>query len=278
MAAYEELDYAITPMGELILRRREVLSLDRAEVYEVKLAGQFLMSSLVNDAEIALATRALSLTNHTECAVLVGGLGLGYTAKAALDCEGVESVTVIEYLDRVIDWYRRGLVPLAGALTDDPRCSLVHGDFFAAVGSPGPLPDQPEQPSAEALAETGSGCFDVILLDIDHSPQCLLHPAHAAFYCAKGLRRLTDHLRPGGVFGMWSADPPQPSLLDDLKQAFASVNVFELTFRNPLLSVDDVNYIITAQLADGAERVDKEASDARRIKERPDVLGISGGG
>jgi len=249
MSTFEELDYSMTPMGELILRRREILSLDRAEVYEVKLAGQFLMSSLVHDAEIALATRALSVVNPTSCAVLVGGLGLGYTAKAALDCEHVESVTVIECLDRVIDWHRRGLVPLAGALTEDPRCSLVHGDFFAVVGSPGAVPDQSEQLSVPTHTETGSRCFDAILLDIDHSPQCLLHPAHAAFYCAEGLRRLTDHLHPGGVFALWSADPPQPSLLDGLEQAFAGVDVFESAFRNPLLNVDDVNYIITAQLA-----------------------------
>ncbi len=247
MAAYEELDYAMTPMGELILRRREVLSLDRAEVYEVKLDGQFLMSSLVHDAEIALATRALSLVNDTSCDVLVGGLGLGYTAKAALDCDHVDSVTVIETLDRVIDWHRRGLVPLAGALMDDPRCSLVHGDFFAVVGSPGAWPDQHEEPNAAALAETGSRRFDTILLDIDHSPQCLLHPAHAAFYTQEGLHRLTDHLHPGGVFALWSADPPEPSLLDGLQEAFACVAVFESAFRNPLLNVDDVNYIITAQ-------------------------------
>ncbi len=249
MGAYEELDYTMTPMGELVLRRREVLSLDRAEVYEVKLAGQFLMSSLVHDAEIALATRALSLVDRTSCEVLVGGLGLGYTAKAALDCERVESVIVIECLERVIDWHRRGLVPLAGALTDDPRCSLVHGDFFAVVGSPGALPDQPEQRSVATHAQIGSRCFDVILLDIDHSPQCLLHPAHAAFYTPEGLRRLTRHLHPGGVFALWSADPPQPSVLDGFQQAFAGVNVFESAFRNPLLNVDDVNYIITAQLA-----------------------------
>ena len=89
MAAFEELDYGLTPLGELILRRREVLSLDRAEVFEVKLDGEFLMSSIVNDAEIALAEFALPLVACDRCDVLVGGLGLGYTAKAALDAEVV---------------------------------------------------------------------------------------------------------------------------------------------------------------------------------------------
>ena len=82
--AFEELDYGMTPLGELILRRREVLSLGRIEVFEVQLNGQFLMSSLVNDTEIALANFALPLLTCTECDVLVGGLGLGYTAKAKL--------------------------------------------------------------------------------------------------------------------------------------------------------------------------------------------------
>ena len=248
MPSYEELDYAMTPMGELVLRRREVLSLDRAKVYEVKLDDQFLMSSLVHDAEIALATHALSLVDHASYDVLVGGLGLGYTANAALDCERVASVTVIEYFECVIEWHRRGLVPLGESLTNDPRCSLVHGDFFAVVGSRGALSEEHEQPSEPALSDVSSRRFDAILLDIDHSPQCLLHPAHAAFYTQEGLRRLTDHLRPGGVFALWSADPPESSLLDALHMAFARVDAFESTFRNPLLNMDDVNHIITAQV------------------------------
>jgi len=97
----EELDHAMTPLGELILRRRCVRSLGGVDVFEVKLAGAFLMSSMVNDAEIALADIALSqVTGHWRD-LLVGGLGLGHTAKAALDADHVRSVTVIELLEPV---------------------------------------------------------------------------------------------------------------------------------------------------------------------------------
>ncbi len=247
MAAFEELDFAMTPLGELILRRREVLSLDRAEVFEVKLDGEFLMSSIVNDAEIALAEFALPLTSCDQCDVLVGGLGLGYTAQTALENDKVATVTVIEYLERVISWHQRELIPLGRSLTQDARCRLVHGDFFAVVGSPAKLDDQPSLPCPEELTAIASKRFHAILLDIDHSPQCLLHAGHAEFYTSQGLKRLTDHIHPGGVFALWSADPPEESLMEGLSDAFASVQVRESKFYNPLLDLHDVNYIVIAQ-------------------------------
>ncbi len=263
LAAFEELDYGMTPLGELILRRREVLSLDRAEVYEVKLAGELLMSSIVNDAEIALAEFALAPEQRTSgpCSagpsvvacdrrdVLVGGLGLGYTAKAALEADNVASVTVIEYLERVIAWHQDELVPLGRSLMREARCRLVHGDFFEAVGSPAKQNDVSPEPCSEAIAECASKQFHAILLDIDHSPQCLLHAGHAAFYTAEGLKRLTGHIHPGGVFALWSADPPETSLTDGLSGAFESVRVRETKFYNPLLCLHDVNYIVIAQRA-----------------------------
>ncbi len=247
LAAFEELDYGMTPLGELILRRREVLSLDRAEVYEVKLAGELLMSSIVNDAEIALAKFALPLVTCDQCDVLVGGLGLGYTAKAALEADNVASVTVIEYLERVVAWHENELVPLGRSLTQDARCRLIHGDFFEAVGSPAKLNDGSSEPCSEALTGCALKRFHAILLDIDHSPQCLLHAGHAAFYTAEGLKRLTGHIHPGGVFALWSADPPEESLMDGLNGAFESVRVRESKFYNPLLALHDVNYIVVAQ-------------------------------
>ncbi len=263
LAAFEELDYGMTPLGELILRRREVLSLDRAEVYEVKLAGEFLMSSMVNDAEIALADFALAPRQPTSeprsaglpvvaCDrrdVLVGGLGLGYTAKAALEADNIASVTVIEYLERVIAWHENGLVPLGRSLTHDARCRLIHGDFFEAVGSPAQQCDGASESCSEALAEWASKRFHAILLDIDHSPQCLLHAGHAAFYTAEGLERLTGHIHPGGVFALWSADPLEKSLMDRLSGVFENVQVRETKFYNPLLGRHDVNYIVVARRA-----------------------------
>ncbi|HMQ15305.1 MAG TPA: spermidine synthase [Phycisphaerae bacterium] len=214
----EELDYGMTPLGELILRRRQVASLDGVEVFEVKLDGQFLMSSLVNAAEIALATIALESADRAQCEraerdVLVGGLGLGYTAQAALDAPDVRSVTVIEYLARVVGWHQRGLVPLASRLVNNPRCRLIQGDFFevfdsAALGF-----------SSEDEADTAAGAlcyperFHAILVDIDHSPQCLLQPSHAAFYTAGGIKRVANRLHAGGVFALWSAERPEGTFL-----------------------------------------------------------------
>jgi spermidine synthase len=234
--SFEELDYRQTDLGELILRRRAVLSMGGAEVFEVKLDGEFLMSSLVNEAEIALATEALQLVECGACDVLVGGLGLGYTAKAALDSEKVRSVVVVEYLDGVIDWHQRHLVPLGQAITDDPRCSVIPGDFFKVVMS-----TSDDSPLAGRR-------FHAIMLDIDHSPQCLLQPGHAAFYTREGLERLAGRLERGGVFTVWSADPPEEMFLDGLRSVFADVRVRECTFHNPLLNQDDVNYIYVAKL------------------------------
>lgn len=249
--AFEELDYSMTPLGELILRRREVLSLDRAEVFEVKLDGQFLMSSLVNASEIALATIALGPPAGAACDVLVGGLGLGHTANAALDSPNVRSVTVIEYLARVIGWHQRGLVPLASRLINDPRCTLIHGDCFAAIHTAAPR----ELPRDERDAEVAGAeprlpeRFHAILLDIDHSPQCLLRSSHAAFYTADGLKRLSERLHAGGVFALWSAERPEESFLNDLRAAFRKTDVHESRFFHPLLNEQDVNYIIVARRA-----------------------------
>ncbi|MEX2672055.1 MAG: hypothetical protein WD294_08105 [Phycisphaeraceae bacterium] len=237
----EELDYQQTPMGDLILRRRTSVSLPGTMVYEVKLNGDFLMSSLVNTSEKALADLALELLRDRPCDVLVGGLGLGCTAQAALAYANVHHVHVVEYLEPVIAWHKNRLVPAADQLMDDPRCELIHGDFFEHVG---------EGPSHSELR------YDAILLDIDHSPESLLDSRHGRFYASDGLVHLTKHLRPGGVFALWSADPPPGFLLDRLKQVFASVDSHVVEFNNPLLHEQDENTIVVAQLApeDGGAR------------------------
>ncbi len=208
-----------------------------ADVFEVKLDGYFLMSSLVNEAEMSLATEALRLIDCSKCDVLIGGLGLGYTAKAALDAEKVRSVVVIEYLDGVIEWHQERLVPLGQTLTEDARCRLIRGSFFEAVMS-----SSDESPVAGHR-------FHAILLDIDHSPQCLLQPSNAGFYTREGLGRLADRMHARAVFSVWSADPPEEAFLDALRSVFADVRVHECVFYNPLLNREDVNYIYLAQLA-----------------------------
>ena len=100
------------------------------EVFEVKLGDAFLMSSMFHEVEVALADLGLASLDGGPFDVAVGGLGLGYTAVAALKHTTVRSLFVVDALDTVINWHRRGLVPLGSVLTGDPRCRFVHGDFF----------------------------------------------------------------------------------------------------------------------------------------------------
>ena len=100
-------------------------------MYEVKLDDEYLMSSLFTVAEIELATLALARLDGSGLEVAVGGLGLGYTAVAALGDDRVASLVIVEALEPVIDWHRRGLVPSGSVLTSDPRCRFVSGDFMA---------------------------------------------------------------------------------------------------------------------------------------------------
>jgi spermidine synthase len=220
-AGFEELDWRPTPLGEVSLRRRVEPTL-QVDVYEAKLGDEFLMSSLFTAAEIALADISLASVPGADLDVVVGGLGLGYTAQAVLKDPRVCSLQVIEVLGEVIEWHQRGLLPLSSGLTSDRRCNLVNGDFFAMVATGSSFgPDTPDR-------------HDAILVDIDHTPQHLLHPSHASFYEPEGQRRLADRLNPGGVYALWSNDPPDEDYLSVVEQVFASCEAHVITFPNPL--------------------------------------------
>lgn len=232
---FEELDFQETPLGELILRRRRMLSLGGLEVYEVKLGEAFLMSSLFHEVEVALAHLGLSELKGESWDVVVGGLGLGYTAAAALEHREVASLLIVDALPQVIGWHQRGLVPLGARLTSDPRCRMVVADFFAGARS------------IEGFDPESSGrLFHAVLLDIDHSPRDLLHASNAAFYEVDGLRALSAHLHPGGVFALWSDDPPDDEFLDALGAAFATVRAHIVTFPNPLLERNSESTVYVA--------------------------------
>jgi len=236
---FEELDYQPTPLGELILRRRRVPSLDDQEVFEVKLGDEFLMSSLFTAGEIALADLGLAELEGDTLDVVVGGLGLGYTAWAALQHDTVRSLLVIEALAPVIDWHQRGLVPLGPQLTADARCRFINGDFFALAHSPAEGFD-PQEPGRR---------FHAILLDIDHSPRHLLHRDHSSFYESTGLDHLIAQLHPGGVFALWSNDPPDDVFLQALNDTFATAHAHVVTFHNPLQNRDGTSTVYVARLA-----------------------------
>jgi spermidine synthase len=228
---FEELDFRPTPMGALSLRRRRQLSTG-IDVYEIKLGDEFLMSSLFTVAEIALARLGLATLQRADLDVVVGGLGLGYTAQAVLEDQRVRSLIVVDALAEVIEWHERELLPLGKLLTADARCRLVHGDFFAMLNS-----------STGFDPQTPGRRFDAVLVDIDHSPRNLLHPGHAALYQPDGLRRLAEHLHPGGVFALWSNDPPDENFKAALASVFATSQAHVVSFDNPLQDRDASNTV-----------------------------------
>lgn len=222
-------------MGVLSLRRRLEPSLE-VEVYEVKLGEEYLMSSLFTSAEAELARLGLAELTGEGLDVVVGGLGLGFTARAVLEDPRVRSLVVVEALAPVIEWHEQGLLPGAADLVSDTRTRLVHGDFFAMSGDDAGFdPDVP------------GGRFHAILVDIDHSPRHVLHPSHGAFYTPTGLHSLGRWLRPGGVFGLWSDDAPDPDFLAVLGQVFGSAQPNVVAFANPLTGGESANTVYIAR-------------------------------
>ncbi|WP_323797462.1 spermidine synthase [Nisaea sp.] len=234
---FEELDYRPTPIGPISLRRRRELSLG-VDVFEIMLGDEHLMSSLFTASEIALANLGLAAVTGDRLDILVGGLGLGYTAKAVLEHDSVGSLLVVDMLEAVIDWHRAGLLPLGTAVADDARCKLVQGDFFAGAGSKAGF--DPDAPGRR---------FDAILVDIDHSPEALLDDRSAGFYGPEGLRALTSHLKPGGIFGLWSDDDPDPSFTERLSDVFAEAWAEPVTFHNPLQDRPFTQTVYLARMA-----------------------------
>jgi spermidine synthase len=235
-ASFEEIDRRQTPIGEISVRRRLEPTL-QIDVYEVKLGDEFLMSSLFTVAEVELARLALAELPGTDLDVVVGGLGLGYTARAALSDPRVRSLRVVEALGAVIEWHQRHLLPLATELTADPRCHLVNGDFFAII---------------EGGAEFGADAplrGHAVLVDIDHTPRNVLHSSHAPFYTRQGLRRLAERLHPEGVFALWSDDPPDRDFIATVEEIFASCEAHIVTFANFYTGGESASTVYVAKRA-----------------------------
>jgi len=226
-ARFEELDFVETAMGDLTLWRR---SFNGTDVFEVKLGDEYLMSSLFVVAEEELSRLGLAAHAGDQLDVMVGGLGLGYTAVAALADARVHTLAVVETMPAVIDWHERKLLPVSASLVDDPRTRLVLQDFFALVRA--------------APKRT----WDAILVDIDHSTEHQLDPSHADLYTVAGLTALSKHLRPGGVFALWSDDAPLESFLTSLRAVFAFVEAHVVSFDNFLTGGVSTNSVYVARL------------------------------
>jgi len=229
-AIFEELDWTRTPLGDLTLRRRQD-PVTREILFEVKLGDEFLMSSAFTVAEIALAQIALERLPGTGFDVAVGGLGLGYTAQRVLKDPRVRELVVVELLEPVISWHRQGLVPVGPTLTADSRCRIIQGDFFAMSDGVGFDPEYP------------SRLFDAVLLDIDHSPRHRLADESACFYSPVGTSRLASHVAEGGVYALWSNDPPDQAYLDILAAEFTDVAAEVVAFPNPLQGREAANTV-----------------------------------
>ena len=154
----------------------------------IRVGLRILMSNRMHDSEIALAEVALAHVTNPRT-ILVGGLGLGYTARAVLDRVSQEAqVTVLELVPELVDWNRKYLGGLAGHPLADPRCQVVVGDVFDEL-------------------KRSRATFDVILLDVDNGPQGLTQPKNQRLYGDWGIGACLAALRPNGVLAVWSQGP-----------------------------------------------------------------------
>lgn len=231
---FEILDQADTPLGLLCLRRRAVLSRPGTFVTEICVGHELLMSSYHIESEQVLARRALEWHGGKDLRVVVGGLGLGYTAEAALATGQVESLEVFELIPAVIRWLQEGFVPLSESLSGDSRLRIVQGDIFAALGVP-----REESPREESPV-------DAILIDIDHSPDKPLAAPHQNFYTVDGLRRASRWLAPDGVLAVWSSSP-NPAFSKTLTEAFAQTEIENVEWSNDFTDTEEVDHIFMAR-------------------------------
>jgi len=230
----EFLGYEESAIGTLILRRRVLLSKPGTVVTEILLDHELLMSSYNTDSERALARVACEMHEGQQLRVLVGGLGLGYTAWEVLQSSRVARVEVVEFAPAVIAWVQDGLVPLSSPLASDPRVAIVEGDVYARLA----LPPGPTEP-----------LFDLILIDVDHSPaEQLDDTRNDGFYTAAGLRAACRHLAPDGVLGVWSYAESSP-FAEALREVFPEVRVEPVTFTNDLIDEEATDWIFFARCA-----------------------------
>ncbi len=166
---------------ELVLR-------ERAGVYEIRCNGWDLMSNRAHASEERMAREALALlAGRPAPRVLIGGLGMGFTLRAALDAAPADArIVVAEIAPAIVEWNRGPLAPLAGRPLDDPRVSVHVDDVGERIGQGGP--------------------WDAILLDTDNGPGAIMIAANAALYAREGLLAARGALSPGGVLALWSAD------------------------------------------------------------------------
>lgn len=176
-----ELDRAITPQGDILVLRR------RGVEFEIRFNGWELMSTRTSVSEEALARLAYAELNRKPHRTLVGGLGMGYTLRAALDATDAEArIAVCELVPAIVDWVRGPLADLTHRPLDDARVEMRVGDVSDAL--------------------TDASAFDAILLDTDNGPDAVMYWPNRDLYTREGLDRMMRALAPNGVAAFWSAD------------------------------------------------------------------------
>jgi spermidine synthase len=168
----------------------EMKLLQRTHEFTINVKNEELMNSRLHGSEEALAElTCLPLATRRRPVVLIGGLGMGYTLRAALDRLGPQAhVVVAELVPAVIQWNRTHLADLAGRPLEDSRVTVRQGDVGVVIR---------EKPAA----------YDAILLDVDNGPEGLTHKGNNRLYMSGGLEEAKTALKPGGVLAVWSAQP-----------------------------------------------------------------------
>ncbi|MGI8523286.1 MAG: hypothetical protein ACR2K3_08245 [Nocardioides sp.] len=200
---YVEVAHADSPRGGLVLRARADGSAGPS-IIELRANGIFVMDSAEHTSEQALANAALALHDDPE-AVLVGGLGLGFTASAVLADRRVRRCVVVEIEEALVGWMRDGTIPHGPELLAEERLTVVVADIAVAV------------------AEARPARYDLVLLDVDNGPGYLVHETNAAIYEPPFLAEVQRILRPGGALVVWSADR-SPALEDALGALFGNAD------------------------------------------------------
>lgn len=187
MIPWTVLDTAKIPNGGGELRLKQ-----RGREFSIMLGANELMNSRLSGSEKALATLACEkIRNRAAPHVLIGGLGMGFTLRAALaELQPDARVTVAELVPAVVAWARGPMAAVFEGCLDDPRVSIHDGDVAA-------------------LIRASKATFDAILLDVDNGPDGLTHEENDGLYDYRGLSAARQALRPGGVLTVWSSGPDQ---------------------------------------------------------------------
>jgi spermidine synthase len=208
------LSRVTTPHGELQLQRWRKPDEKGQRLYEVIFNGVFLMATYNELSEKALATLAIEplASNRQDLRVLIGGLGIGYSLKAALDYDSVQAVDVVEIEKHIIRWSRSVFSKQNRHACSDSRVRLIHMDL------------------GDYITQTDKA-YDAIILDVDNGPTWLALGSNQRLYEKPALGKFRVLLRDGGIFTVWAAH-----------QSAAFQNRLEQVFgRTELITIQDVD-------------------------------------